>query len=134
MSGKSLRFHWAVTDTWFKRNNMSPIVADRPRYAFPLKSFFVGVVVMVGKIEWSSTLPIIEIVCRRLPQTTFYVFPYVRDMTQTGYLSRSQTVADRYRSNGNQIGTSYLLVLWLTGINRNLEKRELILIACGRLV
>ena len=30
---------------------MSPIVANRPRYVFPLKSFSVGVVVMVGKVE-----------------------------------------------------------------------------------
>ena len=48
---------------------MSPIVADRSRHAFPLKSFFVGVVVMVGKVESSSTLPIIQIVCRRPFQT-----------------------------------------------------------------
>ena len=37
----------------------------------------------------------------RPSQTTFKVFPYVGDMTQTGYRSRSKTVADRYRSYGN---------------------------------
>ena len=33
-----LNSNWAVTDTCFKRNNgRSPIVADHPRQAFPLK-------------------------------------------------------------------------------------------------
>ena len=47
---------------------MSAIAADHPRHTFPLKSSFVGVVVMVGKVESSSTLPITKIVgddCRR---------------------------------------------------------------------
>ena len=44
---------------------MSPNVASRPRHAFLLKSFLVGVVVVVGKVESSSTLPIIQIACYR---------------------------------------------------------------------
>ena len=47
-----LNSHWAVADTWFKRNNdMSAIAADRPRHTFPLKIVLVGTVVTVGKVE-----------------------------------------------------------------------------------
>ena len=47
-----LNSNWAVTDTCFKRNNgMSPIAADHPRQAFPLKSVVVGEIVMVGKVD-----------------------------------------------------------------------------------
>ena len=65
MSDKNLSSHWAVTDTWFKRNNDY----SRPSQTRVLikKSFFVAVVVVVGKVESSSTLPIIQIVfCRPL--------------------------------------------------------------------
>ena len=57
-------------DTRLRRNNdMSAIAADRPRHTFQLKSFFVGVVVMVGKVESSSTIPITQIVGRQPLQT-----------------------------------------------------------------
>ena len=72
-----LNSNWAVTDTCFKRNNvMSPIAADHTRQAFPLKSVVVGEIVMVGKVEPSSTLPITQIVRRRPSQTQCRVFPY----------------------------------------------------------
>ena len=46
---------------------MSAIAADHPRHTFPLKSsFFVGVVVMVGKVESSSTLQIIRVECSHM--------------------------------------------------------------------
>ena len=54
---------------------MSPIVADRPRHTFPLKSFFVGVVVMFGKVETSSSLSIIQIVCHNF--TRFHISRFV---------------------------------------------------------
>ena len=72
-----LNSNWAVTDTCFKRNNgMSPIAADHPRQASPLKSVVVGEIVMVGKVEPSSTLPITQIVRRRPLKTQCRVFPY----------------------------------------------------------
>ena len=37
---------------------MSPITADHPRQAFPLKSVVVGEIVMVGNVEPSSSLSI----------------------------------------------------------------------------
>ena len=55
---------------------MSAIAADRPRHTFLLKSFFVGVVVMVGKVKATSALPITQIVGRRPSQTPCRVFPY----------------------------------------------------------
>ena len=62
--------NWAVTDTCFKRNNgMSLIATDHPRQAFPLKSVVVDEIVMVGKVEPSSSLPITQIVRRRPSQT-----------------------------------------------------------------
>ena len=72
-----LNSNWAVTDTCFKRNNgMSPIATDHPRQVFSLKSVVVGEIVMVGKVEPSSTLPITQIVRCRLSQTQCRVFPY----------------------------------------------------------
>ena len=72
-----LNSYWAVTDTCFKSSNgMSPIAADHPRQAFPLKSVVVGEIVMVGKVEPSSTLPITQIVRHRPSQTQCGVFPY----------------------------------------------------------
>ena len=72
-----LNSNCAVANTCFKRNNgMSPIAADHPRQAFPLKSVVVGEIVMVGKVEPSSTLPITPIVRRRPSQTQCRVFPY----------------------------------------------------------
>ena len=54
---------------------MSAIVADRLIHTFPLKSFFVSVVIVVGKVESSSTLPITQIVGRRPSETSCRVFP-----------------------------------------------------------
>ena len=98
-----LNSNWAVTDTCFKRNDgMSPIAADHPRQAFPLKSVVVGEIVMVGKVEPSSTLPITQIVRLRPSQAQCRVFPYDLERSATVADRVPQTVADRYRSYGNQ--------------------------------
>ena len=64
---------------------MWPIVPAHARHAFQLKSFFVGVVVMVGKVE---TLPIIQIVCRRPPQIQVPIKIFLCGRSRNGQESR----------------------------------------------